>query len=73
MRASEVVFTLLEEVHVVDPASNTVARCSAGIFVASFGWATSAHQAASRTSCCSEISLSQDQSTSVDTAVACLN
>ena len=53
-------FTLLEEVHVADPASKTVARCSAGIFIANFGWATSADQAASRISCCSEINRSQD-------------
>ena len=73
MRAREVVFTLVEEVHVADPASKTVARCSAGIFVASLGWATSADQAASRMSCSSEINRSQDESTSVDVAVACLN
>ena len=73
MRAREVVFTLLEEVHVADPASKTVARCSAGIYIANFGCATSADQAASRTSCCYEINRSQDQSTSVDTAVACFN
>ena len=66
-------FTLLEEVHVAAPASKTVARCSAGIFIANFGRATSADQAASRTSCCSQINRSQDQSTSVDAAVACLN
>ena len=73
MRAIEVLFTLLEEAHVAQLASKTIARCSAGIFIANLGWATSADQAASRMSCCSEINRSQDQSTSVDAAVACLN
>ena len=58
MRASEVVFTRLEEVHVADPASKTVARWSARLLVASFGWATAADQAASKMSCCYEISRS---------------
>ena len=51
-------FTLLEEVHVANLASKTVARCSAGIFIANLGWATSADQAASKMSCCFEINRS---------------